>query len=110
MSLKEKFQVVLNQRGQFKCPNGVGANLVPQPKAVSKAGAVEASSDENFKLVVTNLKQRGNARPRSLKTLTSTVGSLFPKNFPETELSALIQKLQSTGKVSIAENKVSYKL
>lgn len=33
MSLKEKVQVVLNQKGQFKCPNDAGsAKAVTQPK------------------------------------------------------------------------------
>ena len=37
MSLKEKFQVVLNQKGQFKCPNGAGTvKVTPQPKAAPK--------------------------------------------------------------------------
>ena len=61
-------------------------------------------------MVVANLAQRGNSRPRTLKTLTSTVASLFPKGIAEAEVTALIQQLQSTGKVSISENKVSYAL
>jgi hypothetical protein len=110
MSLKEKFQVVLNQKGQFKCPNGAGtAKPVAPPKALPKASTPGASNDERFKLVVTNLKQRGHSRPRTLKTLTSTIVSLLPK-VPEQEITALVRKLQSTGKVSVADNKVSYTL
>ena len=38
MSLKEKFQVVLNQKGQFKCPNRAGSvKAVAKPKAPSIA-------------------------------------------------------------------------
>lgn len=107
MSLKEKFQVVLNQKGQFKCPNGVGA---PKTAAQPKAATTGASHDDNFNLVVTNLKQRGHSRPRTLKTLTSTVASLFPKGLSQAEITALVQKLQSTGKVSVSESKVSYTL
>lgn len=111
MSLKEKFQVVLNQKGQFKCPNGAAvAKATAKPNGAPKAVPVGTPSDENFKLVIANLKQRGNSRPRSVKTLTSTVATLFPKNFPKAELAALIQKLQATGKVSIVDNKISYKL
>jgi len=61
-------------------------------------------------MVVANLTQRGNSRPRTIKTLTSTVASLLPKEAPESEVTGLIQRLQSTGKVSISENKVSYDL
>jgi hypothetical protein len=111
MSLKEKIQVVLNQQGQFKCPNGVGSTkLATKPKATTKASATAKSKKAKFELVVTNLKQRGNSRPRTLKTLTSTVASLFPKGLPDAELAALVQQLQSTGKVIVSGSKVTYKL
>ncbi len=48
--------------------------------------------------------------PRTLKTLTSGVASMFPKSVTEGELAALIQELQSTGKVSVDGEKVSYAL
>ncbi len=111
MSLKEKFQVVLNQKGQFKCPNGIKAVKVKEPPgAQAKAPAAKKVKVDNFSMVVANLEQRGNARPRTLKTLTSTVASLFPKGLPEAEITALIQQLQSTGKVTVAENKITYAL
>jgi hypothetical protein len=107
MSLKEKFQVVLNQKGQFKCPNGAGsAKAVTQPKAP----AIAKSKDDKLTLIVANLKQRGNSKPRTLKTLTSTVTSLFPKGLSKAELDTLLLQLQSTGKVIVTENKVSYAL
>ena len=112
MSLKEKFQVVLNQKGQFKCPNDGGAARATPLRASTppKALASTKSKAANFNMVVANLAQRGNSLPRTLKTLTSTVASLFPKGIAEAEVTALIQQLQSTGKVSISENKVSYAL
>ena len=110
MSLKEKFQVVLNQKGHFKCPNGVRAvKAVPPPSTPSKAPAGTKSKTDIFIMVVANLTQRGNARPRNLKTLTSTVASLL-KGQPESEVTAVVQQLQATGKVSVSENKVSYDL
>ena len=111
MSLKEKIQVVLNQQGQFQCPNGTGpAKGFAQPKATPKTPAAAKSKEDRIKLVITNLKQRGNAKPRTLKTLTSTIASLFPKVLSEVELTALVQHLQSTGKISVSENKVTYVL
>lgn len=111
MSLKEKFQVVLNQKGNFKCPNGVSAVPVhiaaPLPKTATKPPIQE---DARFLQIVANLKQRGNSRPRTLKTLTGTISNLFPQGLPKGELEQLIHKLQSTGKVAVADNKVSYKL
>jgi hypothetical protein len=123
MSLKEKFQVVLNQKGQFKCPNGAGSvktatpsqvppAVTPQakPKAPPKAPAVVKTKDDKLAFVVANLKQRGNSKPRTLKTLTSTVASLYPKGVSKAELATLLQQLQSTGKVIVKENKVTYAL
>ena len=110
MSLKEKFQVVLNQKGQFKCPNGAdSAKTAPQPKT-PKAPAIAKPKDDKLAVVVANLKQRGNAKPRTIKTLTSTVASLFPKGISETELTSLLHQLQSTGEVTVSENKVTYAL
>lgn len=119
MSLKEKFQVVLNQKGQFKCPNGAGsakavaqpkANPNPKPTTAPKAPAAAKSKEDKLALVVANLKQRGNSKPRTLKTLTSTIASLFSKDLPEAEIIALVQQLQSKGKVIMSENKITYAL
>ena len=110
MSLKEKFQVVLNQKGNFKCPRGaIAVKAVPPPSIPSKASTLSNSKTDPFSMVVANLTQRGNARPRTLKTLTSTVASLLPKR-PESEVTAVVQQLQATGKVSVSENKVTYDL
>ena len=121
MSLKEKFQVVLNQKGQFKCPNGAGsADPASSPKAIAaaqtqatpkaKPKAPAIAKNDKLAFVIANLKQRGNSKPRTLKTLTSTIASLYPKGVPKAELASLLQKLQSTGKVVVKEDKVSYAL
>ncbi|MCE9550876.1 MAG: HNH endonuclease [Betaproteobacteria bacterium] len=119
MSLKEKFQVVLNQKGQFKCPNGTGSvkisipSKVPPtntPQAPPKTPAIAKTKDDKLAFVVANLKQRGNSKPRTLKTLTSTVGSLYPQGVSKAELASLLQQLQLTGKVIVKENKVTYVL
>ncbi len=123
MSLKEKFQVVLNQNGKFKCPNSSDSTkaaipskapptATPQatPKTLPKVPLVSLAKDDRLASVVANLKQRGNSKPRTLKTLTSTIASLYPKGVPKAELNSLLQQLQSTGKVIVKENKVTYSL
>ena len=127
MSLKEKIQIVLNQKGQFKCPNGTGSSTpaalpkatpAPEKKAAPatpkktppKTPAAATTKEDRIKLVVANLKQRGNSKPRTLKTLTSTVSSLFPKRLSPNELATLLQQLQSSGKVVVKDGKVSYAL
>lgn len=120
MSLKDKFQVVLNQKGNFKCPGRVGAAGNAAGIAIVKAklpsvtlpkeSAATTPTPDNFTFAIANLKQRGSSRPRTLKTLTSTVASILPKGTAETEIATIIQKLQSRGMVTIKEGKVSYVL
>lgn len=116
-SLKDKIQVILNQKGEFRCPNGVGNTPKPakKTKAPTKA-AVKAPpnhgnalkpKEDRVALVLTNLKKMGKARPRKHKTLTSTVASLF-RGISPSELDDLLKKIQATGKVVVSEGKVTY--
>ena len=109
---KEKFQVVLNQKGQVKCPNGVNAvKPASTPKKdVPKVSMSPKAKEERVNLILTNLEQRGKARPSTLKTLQGTVRSLFPKGITDAEISELVRKLQATGKVIVTVTKVTYKL
>ncbi len=118
LSLKEKFQVVLNQKGNFKCPGRMGAvgsaadiAIVKAKLPSQKTPKVPAASvpiPDNVTLAVANLKQRGSSRPRTLKTLTSTVASILPKATTEAVVANVIQELQASGTVTIDEGKVSY--
>lgn len=65
---------------------------------------------EKMAVVLSNLRQRGAAKPRTVKTLSSTIAALFQKQLPEEELTLLLAELQSAGAISINENKVSYSL
>jgi len=110
MSLKEKFQVVLNQKGQFMCPNGV-----EKPKASALVSETPdprppKSSTDKLSLVIADLKKRGTARPATVKTLTSTIAALFQKKLEEKELSSLLNQLQTKGWVVVNGTKVSYAL
>lgn len=68
------------------------------------------STDERMDAVVANLQQRGAARPRTVKTLTSTVNALFQKQLSEDELHALMQLMEGKGLITIDGNKVVYAL
>ena len=65
---------------------------------------------EKLSAVVNNLVQRGASKPRTLKTLTSTINSLFQKQLSEEELVALMKSMESKGYISINETRVSYAL
>lgn len=68
------------------------------------------STDERMDAVVANLQQRGASRPRTVKTLTSTVNALFQKQLSEDELHALIKSMEGKGLITFDGNKVLYAL
>jgi hypothetical protein len=102
MSLKEKVQVILNQRGEFKCPSaGLPA------KSVSHSSK---SMNEKIGLIIADLHKRGAARPRTVNTLGSTINALFQKHISEAEASSLIEQLCARGVVTVTGAKISYNL
>lgn len=120
-SIKEKMQIVLNQRGNFQCPGSGGIDPVipasPTPvvttvaaKAIPAAGSGSASP---LDLVLSDLKKRGASRPRKVSTLTSTIKALLKqqqKPNSDVEVANLITELQKWGKVVVTDTKVGYKL
>jgi hypothetical protein len=111
MSLKDKFQVVLNQRGNFQCPHVASTALERSaPKAVAPSTVPAIAQPDPFSFVVANLKKRGDTRPKTLKALNSTVAAIFAKGLTAAELAALIQRLTAAGKIAIDSGNVSYAL
>jgi hypothetical protein len=108
MSLKEKFQVILKQGGKFKCPNGT--SKVSAKPAPSLESATAPAKPDAFGTIVANLIQRGPSKPRTLKTLVGTVKTLLPKTAVESDVTAAVDHLRSTGKISIENGKVTYNL
>jgi hypothetical protein len=107
MSLKEKLRVILNQTGDFKCPNG-GSKRKTSRDHIGTTD--DESIQERVALVVADLQRRGAARPRTLRTLSSTINALFQKQLAPAEIAALLEELQENGTISINQGKVSYAL
>lgn len=103
MSLKEKFYVTLNQHGHFKCPAVQRKQADGIPQSATKLR-------DRYSLVVANLKQRGTSKPRTIKTLRSTMAALFAKDVSEADLDSLVENLLSSGKIVLTDKKVSYLL
>jgi len=61
-------------------------------------------------VIVANLNQRKTGKPRTIKTLSSTISSLFQKQLADEELASLLAEMQGRGWILINENKVSYAL
>ncbi|MEN9933502.1 MAG: hypothetical protein RLZZ387_81 [Chloroflexota bacterium] len=70
--------------------------------------AQATSRDEKLAVIVTNLQQRGTAKPRTVATLSRTIDALFQHRLPEPEVAALVLSLRAQGVISIADTKVSY--
>ena len=106
MSLKEKIQVFLNQKGQFDCPNGVQRKTTKTGPSAS--GNARKFAAECYAQVVGNLRQRGSARPRTVAKLKSTVAALFQNKLSANEVAALVQELESRRVISIAGSNITY--
>lgn len=111
MSLKEKLQVVLNQQGTFRCPNGNKPAKGGKAAPPATTGAPLASgTDEAFERVVTFLEQQGDARPTTMDALATTISSLFPEGTTHGEVAALLRRLRDGGKIHLAGAEVTYTL
>ena len=88
--------------------------LAARHKDVSDIPLLKAANSktlsEKVDVVVANLRQRGAARPRTVKTLSSTIGSLFQKQLGDGDIKALLAELEKGGHVSLEGTKVSYSL
>lgn len=118
-SIKEKIQIVLNQRGNFQCPGNVTqqpnpstntnpVTVIPKQNSVAINGATMA-----IDLVLSDLKKRGASRPRRVSTLTSTIKALLKqqkKPHSDGDVENLIIELRKRGKLIITDTKVAYKL
>jgi hypothetical protein len=85
----------------------------PKAKAVAKKAAAVAIPDSDsiqarIDKVCANLIKRPNARPRTLKSLRSTVHALFLKKLPASELDALMQGLEKRGVIVVTDDKLTY--
>jgi hypothetical protein len=74
-----------------------------------KAGIAKPTANR-IAAIVDDLHKRGVAKPRTVTTLTSTIGALFLKQLSPDEIGALLTALQARGYVSVVGNKVSYSL
>lgn len=87
---------------------------ITRSKDISEIPLLKAANSKTLQekaaVVITNLRQRGASKPRTIKTLSSTILSLFQKQLPIEELTLLLAELQSSGTITITENKVTYGL
>lgn len=87
------------------CQRSISIAAIPQvPDTISRSASIAGKA----KLVVENLAKRKSAKPRTLKTLRSTIKALFGIQLKEDELDLLIEELTRRGAIKIADGKVQY--
>ncbi len=72
--------------------------------------SLPAAPDAQVEAVVADLVRRKGSKPRTKKTLLSTLHALFKKELSEQQLSQLFAELCSRGIVKLEGTKVSYEL
>ena len=77
-------------------------------QAVKTASA--KTPTDKIAIIISNLEQRGASKPRTVKTLASTINAIFQKQLTEDEVASLLKGLQSKGIVSVNGTKVTYSL
>jgi PIN domain len=64
--------------------------------------------DDKIALVLANLTHRGESKPRTVKTLTSTIRALFRKRLTDDEISEILAELQQRKTITVAGTRVTY--
>jgi len=81
-------------------------------KAISEIPLIKASAaktpSERNQVAANWLQQTKATKPRTVKTLSSTIASLFQKQLSEEEVAAIVHWLAEQGHLAIAGTKVSY--
>ncbi len=65
---------------------------------------------EKVDTVIDNLTKRKSAKPRTVKTLRSTINALFVKQLSDEELDKIIEQLTKRKAIKIVDGKVQYEL
>jgi len=94
----------LKSRNIFACRVKTVADIPLVKTANSK------SPEDRLTAVVQRLRQMKASKPRTLKTLRSTIASLFQKQLSDAEIDSLVKALSVRKIAVLAANKVSYSL
>jgi hypothetical protein len=68
------------------------------------------SRDEKIELIVNNIRQRGQSKPRKEKTLANTINSLFTKSLGDDEAMGLVRELEKRNFIAINAGNIAYML
>jgi len=72
--------------------------------------SISKSPPERIAVILARLQQLKASKPRTVKTLSSTIASLFQNQLSEEEVALLVQSLVNQGYLEVAGAKVTYVL
>lgn len=75
---------------------------------VKAAGA--QSPDQRLAVLIEKLQKSKATKPKTVKTLASTVASLFQKTLAEQDVASLVTALQNKGLIVVTDKKITYSL
>ena len=113
---KARFRIISKDAGFDPLVTHLRARKILCERLPSLAGlhSAPASGDKSppdkITVVIADLIRRQTARPRTLKTLGSTIQALFQKKLTDNELQALLDELSKRGVVKVSDGKLSYEL
>jgi hypothetical protein len=85
---------------------------VSRVKTLTDLSIVKAASrkvgTDRVSAIIANLTQIGASKPRTLRTLASTINAFFQKTLSEAEVQGIIAELTKKGIVVVNESKVAY--
>jgi PIN domain len=87
--------------------------LAARTRDVAEIPALKANAKpagDRLAAIVAKLKQLGATKPRTVKTLSSTISAHFQKQLSTEDVAALVAQLQADSLVTVAGSKVSYAL
>jgi len=63
---------------------------------------------DKLAVIIADLQKRETGKPRTVKTLSNTINSIFQKQLPEEEVSLLIRELEKKGVFTINNTEITY--
>jgi hypothetical protein len=88
--------------------HGISCQRLTSLTAVASLKRSGALNTDRVTAIVENLAKRKSAKPRTEKTLRTTIQALFANALTDAELDRLIEQLVMRGIVKIADGKVQY--
>jgi len=86
----------------------VKAPPLAPPLPLVQPTALVRKSDARVASVIENLRAPKASKPRTVKTLSSHINSLFPKTITEQEISNILSDMASLKVITISDNKIAY--